>query len=130
MRRVMASPLGGERHPYHASVVSEVENLSAASREVGLVLRAWGGRRQCRPLLRRDTLARKAFSTTNRDGKLLPKRALIDKTTGPAAAEEFGGGKIRWGEGKARKVRTHCYHSRRSSSHLRKSATTATRPSP
>src|SRR6266851_1082975 len=98
MRRVMASPLGGERHPYHASVVSEVENLSAASREVGLVLRAWGGRRQCRPLLSRDTLARKAFSMTNRDGKLLPKRALIDKTTGPAAAEEsaaekFGGEK-------------------------------------
>ena len=36
----------------------------------------------------------------------------------------WGRGKIRSGEGKSRKVRTYCYHSRRSSSHLGKSATT------
>jgi hypothetical protein len=67
-----------------------------------------------------------SFSMTNQDRQMPQKREQVDKTTGRAATEQFDGGdrKVRPREGKSRKVRTYCYHSRRSSRHLGKSATT------
>jgi hypothetical protein len=37
------------------------------------------------------------FSTTNQERQMPQKRKLIDKTTGPAATEQFGGGAEKFG---------------------------------